>query len=155
MVPIAILAVAASAAHCPRATEQDVRARFELWNRAYAARDLRGTMAIFARDVRFQFQGAPDADWAALEKSYRQEFASPSRIRWVPEWEQVVLSGGVAASFSRWRAIAKGKDGKDEVRADNRGVDILTRGPDCHWRIVRSLNYPVGSAPKPSGSSGE
>ena len=149
-----ILALAAAHAHCPRATQQDVRARFDQWNRAYSARDLEGTMAIFERDVRFQFQGAPDADWAALEKSYREEFAKPSQIRWVPEWEQVVLSGDVAASFSRWRAIAKGPNGKDQLRADNRGVDVLKRGSDCQWRIIRSLNYPTSLAPTSAGSGG-
>ena len=29
----------------------------------------------------------------------------------------------------------------------NRSVDVLKRGADCQWRIVRSLNYPA-AAPK-------
>ena len=32
------------------------------------------------------------------------------------------------------------------VAQTNRALDVLQRGPDCQWRITRSLNYPVKPA---------
>ena len=62
-----------------RAAEcEALRSAFEKWVAAYANRDLAGTMSIFANDVNFSFQGAPDAMKADLEKSYRDEFAHRS-----------------------------------------------------------------------------
>src|SRR5262245_45909026 len=51
-----------------------LRSVFEKWVAAYANHDLAGTMAIFADDVNFSFQGSPDAKKADLEKGYRAEF---------------------------------------------------------------------------------
>ena len=64
-----------------RAAEcEALRSAFEKRVAAYANRDLAGTMSIFADDVNFSFQGAPDAKKADLEKSYRDEFAPPGAI---------------------------------------------------------------------------
>lgn len=63
-----LLAALLAAAACPPATEASVRGAFEAWLVAYRSRDLAGTMAIFDPQVRFQFQGAPDLDWAALRR---------------------------------------------------------------------------------------
>ena len=66
----------ASTAEC-----EALRSVFEKWVVAYANHDLAGTMSIFADDVNFSFQGAPDAKKAGLEKSYRDEFAHPEQSR--------------------------------------------------------------------------
>jgi steroid delta-isomerase len=128
---------------CPVANEAQVRHAFKRWVRAYEKHDLPGTMAIFAPEVRFEFQGAPDADWKQLQESYARGFARPGRATWVPQWDQIVVSNGLAAAFSKWTAVVTNPQGKPEVRAENRSVDVLRRGADCRWRIIRSLTYPL------------
>ena len=145
---VEILALAsAAAAQCPPANEADVRQEFGAWVRAYQAHDLAGTMAIFAPEVRFEFQGAPDASWSDLKQSYAQEFARPGGAIWIPHWDDIRVSGKIAAAFSLWQAFLTKPDGTKELRATNRSVDVLRRGTDCRWRIFRSLTYPVKPSP--------
>jgi ketosteroid isomerase-like protein len=146
---LAALSSSAAAGHCPPASEAQVRGTFERWVRAYEAHDLGGTMSIFDPEVRFEFQGAPDAGWAELKQSYAQDFAHAGGATWTPRWDQLLVSGDVAAAFSLWTGAVRKADGSTEVRAENRSVDVLRRGADCHWRIVRSLTYPL-KAPAPA-----
>jgi ketosteroid isomerase-like protein len=139
---IALLAALAVAV-CPVAREGDLRATFDAWVHAYDTRDLAGTMAIFDPEIVFQFQGSPDQNFAALERSYRDDFAhNDATRRWVPSFEGVLVSGDLADMFSTWR-LEVTANGQTRVAAVNRGVDVFKRGPDCKWRIVHSLNYPA------------
>ena len=140
---IELLLAAAAAAQCPSASEQQVRDAFTSWLSAYRGRDLEGTMAIFHPDVRFQFQGMDDVDWAGLRDSYRKEFAATVESEWRPVWDEVLVSGDIATAFASWSEyVGESK----EPRAVNRAVDVFRRGEDCRWRIVRSLNYPAKPA---------
>src|SRR2546430_1085792 len=164
---VEILALASAVAgQCPPANEADVRQEFGAWVRAYQAHDLAGARANFAPEgrvefqgaphanssepkkkyppeVRFEFEGAPDASWSDLKQSYAQEFARQSSVGWVPHWDEIRVSGKIAAAFSQWQAFLTKPDGTKELRATNRSVDVLRRGTDCRWRIFRSLTYPV------------
>lgn len=135
---LALLAAANTA--CPPATEASVRAAFDEWLVAFRARDLEGTMRIFDPEVRFAYQGLPDAGWNSLRQSYETEFAATARSEWRGEWEEVIVSGDLATAIARWREYV---GGASEPRSENRAVDILRRGEDCRWRIIRSLNYPA------------
>jgi len=121
-----------------------LRSTFKRWIDAYARRDLPGTMSIFADDVIFSFQGSPDGKKADLEKSYREEFAHPEVSRaWVPQFEEFECSGNLGFARSTWKLEVKTPDGKGEVKAQNRSIDILRRSTDGEWKIFRSLNYPL------------
>ena len=130
------------AAACPPASEAELVRTFDDWSRAYAGHDLRTTMAIFDHGVIMQYQGAPDANRTELQKSYEAEFAKGDAGRWSMKIEAVLISGVMADVFSTWKLDRGGK-----TEQTNRSVDVLRRGGDCQWRIVRSLNYPV-TAPK-------
>ena len=138
-----LAALLAAAAACPPASEAEVRATFQAWLAAYRARDLAGTMAIFDPNVRFAFQGAPDADWSALRRGYRAEFAATASSEWRAQWDEVIVSGDTAIAFASWREHV---GGSETPRAENRAADVLRRGEGCRWRIVRSLNYPLRPA---------
>jgi ketosteroid isomerase-like protein len=138
-----LVAAMLAAAACPPADEAGVRATFDAWLAAYRARDLAGTMAIFAPEVRFAFQGSPDLDWAALRRNYQAEFAATATSEWRAQWDEVIVSGEMAIAFASWREHA---NGSDTPRAENRAADVLRRGEGCRWRIVRSLNYPLRPA---------
>jgi len=140
---LALLNSAAVSGHCPPASGAQVREEFSRWMKAYDARDLAGTMAIFAPEVRFEFQGSAEQNWKALEQGYVHSFGKPGQTTWVPAWDQILVSGQLATAFSTWRAVVTEPGGKPEVRAENRGVDVLRRGADCRWRIVHSLSFPV------------
>jgi uncharacterized protein (TIGR02246 family) len=125
---------------CDVSDEQTVVRAFVDWQKAYRERDLGGTMAIFAPDVVFEFQGSPDVGFEELRKSYQAEFAKPPQ-QWVQKIEKVLVSSDLAAVFSTWRLEQPGTKG---ALQENRSVDVLKRNSDCAWKIERSLNYPVG-----------
>jgi uncharacterized protein (TIGR02246 family) len=124
-----------------------LRPTFEKWVAAYANRDLAGAISIFEDDLIFSFQGAADANKADMEKGYRDDFAKPGQAKWVPKVEEFYCSGGLGFVRSTWRLEITNADGKTDVKAENRSVDILRRSEDGEWKIFRSLNYPV-AAPK-------
>ena len=125
-----------------------LRSTFKKWIAAYAKRDLDATMSIFTDDVKFSFQGAPDAKKRDLEKSYRQKFAQADQSRrWIPKFEEIDCSGRIGFVRSTWQLEVTGADGKKEIKAENRSVDILRLTEDGSWKIYQSLNYPV-TAPK-------
>ena len=138
-----LAALLAAAATCPPASEAEVRATFQAWLAAYRARDLAGTMAIFDPQVRFVFQGAPDADWSALRRGYQAEFAATASSEWRAQWDEVIVSGDTAIAFASWHEHV---GGSETPRAENRAADVLRRGEGCRWRVVRSLNYPLRAA---------
>lgn len=137
---IALLLAAAAAPQCPPPSQRQVRSTFVNWLEAYRGRDLDRTMAIFDPAVRFHFQGAADQDWADLRKGYQKEFAATAKSEWKPFWDQVMVSGNLATAFATW---SEHVGDSPKPRAVNRAVDVLRRGKDCRWRIVRSVNYPL------------
>ncbi|HEX4860523.1 MAG TPA: nuclear transport factor 2 family protein [Rhizomicrobium sp.] len=135
---LACCATAANAAPCAKDGAPEIKAVYDRWLAAYRAHDLDGTMSIFAADVVFQFQGAPDASWQDLKASYAQEFASKSAGMWSPEFRSIEVSDDLAAAFSEWRLVENGT-----AKAHNNSIDLFRRDAACHWHIVRSLNYPL------------
>jgi uncharacterized protein (TIGR02246 family) len=145
---VIVISVIITASQLRAAECEALRSAFEKWVAAYANRDLTGTMSIFADDVNFSFQGTPDAKKPDLEKSYRDEFAHPEQSRrWIPKFEEFQCSGNLGFVRSTWQLEVTNADGKTEIKAENRSVDILRLSEDGTWKIFRSLNYPV-VAPK-------
>ena len=137
---LGLLAAAAMASQCPAPSPRQVRSTLVNWLTAYRGRDLNGTMAIFDPAVRFEFQGVPDQGWADLRKRYQREFGAKPAVEWRPVWEQVMVSGNLANAFPTWSEYV---GSNPKPRAVVRTVDVLRRGKDCRWRIVRSVNYPL------------
>jgi uncharacterized protein (TIGR02246 family) len=122
---------------CPTSSADDIRAVYAHWLAADDAHDLDGTMAIFDKNVVFQFQGAPDVGWDALKTSYQADFASKSDGKWAPAFDRIEVSGDLAAAFATWTLTVSGKTAQQ-----NMSMDLFRRNPACEWHIVRSMNYP-------------
>jgi ketosteroid isomerase-like protein len=123
---------------------RDVRNEFEIWQKAFAAGDLEGSMRIFDPGVVFAFQGQRDQSYADLRAGYAKDFASRrpgAGERWVPTIEEIYAEGRTAFVRSTWEGRLDTAQGV-KVTARNRSIDLLRRGDDGYWRIFRSLNYP-------------
>ena len=125
------------------ARAREVWSQFEKWMQAYESADLEGVMAIFDPAVTFSFQGQPDVAYAALRQSYVDDFKTRvAGSAWVPQFEEVYASGDLAFARSHWEFRVPDAQGKPQVKARNRSVDILRRDAKGKWSIFRSLNYP-------------
>jgi len=123
-----------------------ITATYATWMESYRHKNLAGTMAIFAPDIVFSFQGSPDAGYAQLRDSYKQEFSAKTTSQWIPTFEQPTADATLGVLVSRWRLVSNGRD-----RVHNRGLDVL-RCTDGAWRIFRSMNYTEWQA-KPSANT--
>lgn len=132
-----IVLVSPAEAACPAASADDIRKAYTAWLAADAAKDVDKVMSIFDKRVVFQFQGSPDADWAALRASYVAQYASHQDGTWSPHFDNIEVSGDMAAAFATWSFL---KDGK--AAQTNISVDVFRRDDACAWHIVHSLNYP-------------
>lgn len=150
---IAPLILAHALPVCRLSRGADVRAEFARWASAYRNCDLEETMRIFARQVRFQFEGSPDLGFEQLRATYSIACGGRSGVSWRPRWEGVIVSGDMAAAFSTWTAVKVDEGGAPQVIRTNRSVDILRRNRRCGWKIVRSLSYPEASPGSPGGST--
>jgi ketosteroid isomerase-like protein len=134
------LAVGLISTHLPAsATEAEVRAEFARWMESCKQRDLAGTMAIFAPEVRFVYQGSIESDYRGLERTYGQRFKAAGYAEWMGMIDEVIVSGDLAVGFSTWQLIGRG----GRVIASNRSVDIFHRDAGGKWRIIRSIDHPV------------
>lgn len=137
---LGLLAAVALGSQCLPPSSRQVRSTLVNWLTAYRSRDLQGTMAIFDPAVRVYSQGAPDQGWADLRKRYQKEFGAAGSSEWQPLWGEVAVSGTLATAFVVWSEHVAGNP---KPRAAYRAIDVLWRGKDCRWRIVRSVNYPL------------
>src|SRR5437016_14533419 len=116
----------ASAAEC-----EALQSVFEKWVAAYANHDLAGTMSIFADDVNFSFQGAPDAKKADLEKSYRDEFAHPEQSRrWIPKFEKSNAPGNLGSVVLIGRLRPRNSTAKQRIKPKT--------GSGTIWRLPKT-----------------
>ena len=131
---IAELAVLVAMA-APCGGPQSVTDAYATWQAAYHGHDLAGTMAFFDPSIVMSFAGSPDANYDALQRSYKDEFSQKQDAQWIPTFETPTVDGNLAVAVSRWRLIRNGVD-----LIHNRGVDVL-RCESGAWRVVRSFNY--------------
>ncbi len=132
--------------HGDTARATQVWSAYREWLEAYARGDLAGVMRIFEPDIAMAFQGAPDAHYGELEKSYRQDFkARAPGSRWVPKVEEVYADDSLSFVLAVWELQVARGDSTPAIKARNRSVDLLRLGQDGRWRIFRSINYPEKS----------
>src|SRR5215471_17597439 len=116
---------------CPSADLAALKQQWSGWVAAYAARDLKATMDIFAEDVIFSFQGSPDQHYVELEAGYKADFARGKTQReWAPQFEESECSGNLAFVRSTWVLRQTDASGKTEDLAKNRSIDLFRRARD-------------------------
>ena len=96
-----------------RAKAADAWKAFESWLGAYRQGDLTRVMAIFDRDVRFYYQGAPDQGYRELEAGYVADFRKRQPgSEWAPSVEEVYADGRLAFVRAVWELRVPGDGGR-------------------------------------------
>ena len=124
-----------------------IREKYKEWLAAYDAKNLAGTINIFAEDAISTFAGAKDAGIEEIRASYEKSLAAngPKRT-WNPVEMEIDGDGDLAYALADWQLIETQPDGSSSVRLTNRSVDILRREGET-WKIVRSFTIPADKRP--------
>ena len=124
-----------------------IREKYKEWLAAYDAKNLAGTINIFAEDAVSTFAGAKDVGIEEIRASYEKSLAAngPKRT-WKPVEMEIDGDGDLAYALADWQLIETPADGSASVRLTNRSVDIFRREGKT-WKIVRSFTIPADKRP--------
>src|SRR5438034_9237814 len=124
-----------------------IREKYKEWLAAYGAKNLAGTINIFAEDAVSTFAGAKDVGIEEIRASYEKSLAAngPKRT-WKPVEMEIDGDGDLAYALADWQLIETPADGSASVRLTNRSVHIFRREGKT-WKIVRSFTIPADKRP--------
>jgi steroid delta-isomerase len=136
------MAALCSAAHAAAAgdAETEIRAALSQWTAAFNARDSSRICDLFAPDLRYDFRGLPERDYATLCGLLKRALSDTSKkFDYAPHIKEVIVSGDLAVVRLVWM-VKLTSDGKT-VESTEPGLDVFRKQPDGKWRIVRYLAY--------------
>jgi steroid delta-isomerase len=120
--------------------ETEIRAALSQWTADFNARDSSRICDLFAPDLRYDFRGLPERDYATLCGLLKRALSDTSKkFDYAPDIREVIVSGDLAVVRLVWM-VKLTSDGKT-VETREPGLDVFRKQPDGKWRIVRYLAY--------------
>src|SRR6266496_6514336 len=109
-------------------TTSAIREKYKEWLAAYDAKNLAGTINIFAEDAISTFAGGKDAGIGEIRASYEKSLtAKGSKRTWKPMGMEIDGDGDLAYALADWQLIETEADGSASVSLTNRSVDVFRR----------------------------
>jgi steroid delta-isomerase len=121
-------------------TEAAIRAVLTQWTVAFNARDASHICDLFAPDLRYDFRGLPERDYATLCSLLKRALSDTTRkLDYSPDIKEIIVSGDLAIVRLVWN-VRMAVDGKT-IETREPGLDVFRKQPDGTWKIVRYLAY--------------
>ena len=138
-----LLAIAATAAAAPAEdVPTAIRAALAAWTANFNARN-EGTLCdLFAPDLKYDYRGFPERDYAAMCALLHKSVGDPSRhFHYDADIKEIAVSDDLAMTRLVWTLSASRADGSQPVRTREIGMDIFRRQQDGSWKIWRYIAY--------------
>ncbi|MFO1082744.1 MAG: SgcJ/EcaC family oxidoreductase [Reyranellaceae bacterium] len=120
----------------------EIRGALERWTAAFNARQAEDVCDLFARDLRYDFRGQPERDYAAMCAGLRKALADRSRdLRYAFEIKEILVSGDLAIVRLVWTSALRAAGAERAVVTREPGLDVFRRQADGRWRIIRYMAY--------------
>jgi steroid delta-isomerase len=120
--------------------EAEIRATLLQWTRDFNARDGSRICDLFAPDLRYDFRGLPERDYATLCALLKRALNDATKkLVYAPDIKEIIVSGDLAVVRLVWM-VKLTSDGKT-VESKEPGLDVFRKQPDGKWRIVRYIAY--------------
>ena len=120
--------------------ESAIRAALTKWTADFNARDASKICDLLAPDLRYDFRGLPERDYAALCALLRRALADTSKtFTYALDIKEIIVSGDLAVVRLVWTSKLTA-DGKT-VETREPGLDVFRKQPDGSWKIVRYIAY--------------
>lgn len=122
--------------------ETAIRAALAQWTSDFNARDASRICDLFAKDLRYDFRGAPERGYDALCALLHKALADRSKqFVYAPEIREVIVSGDLAVVRLVWSVKVTVPGSANAVESKEPGLDVFRRQADGSWKIIRYIAY--------------
>jgi ketosteroid isomerase-like protein len=141
MVAFLLLAALAAPAAAEDAAQTQIRATLTQWTADFNAGRVEKVCDLFAPDLRADFRGQPERDYAALCDQLRRSLGDRTRrYAYTLDIKEILVWGDIAVVRLVWRLTIRQKDAP-AISSVEPGTDIFRREPDGSWKIARYMAY--------------
>ena len=112
------------------------------WTEDFNARDATRICDLFAPDLRYDFRGQPERDFAAMCSGLKRTLADRSRtLTYSFDIKEIIVSADMAIVRLVWTSRVSQAGSGQVVETKEPGLDVFRRQPDGTWRISRYMAY--------------
>ena len=124
------------------AAEAEIRTALARWTRDFNARDASRICDLFAKDLRYDFRGAPERDYDAICGLLHKALADRAKqFVYSHDIREIIVSGDLAIVRLTWTVKVTSPGAADAVESQEPGLDVFRRQPDGSWKIIRYIAY--------------
>jgi uncharacterized protein (TIGR02246 family) len=124
------------------AAETAIRNALSKWTEDFNARDATRICDLFAPDLRYDFRGQPERDFAAMCNGLKRTLADRSRtLSYSFDIKEIIVSADMAIVRLVWTSRVSQAGSGQVVETKEPGLDVFRRQPDGKWRISRYMAY--------------
>jgi steroid delta-isomerase len=122
--------------------EKAIRNALSKWTEDFNARDATRICDLFAPDLRYDFRGQPERDFAAMCSGLKRTLADRSRtLTYSFDIKEIIVSADMAIVRLVWTSRVSQAGSGQVVETKEPGLDVFRRQPDGTWRISRYMAY--------------
>jgi steroid delta-isomerase len=132
-------------------TEDAIRATFAQWTKDFNAGKADAVCRLFSPDLRYDFRGYPERDYNDVCTLLHRSLADQSkRYVYALEIREIMVSGDLAVVRLAWTLTVTLPNGQIVTTVEP-GMDVLRKGPDGQWKIIRYIAYEAPERPLDGG----
>jgi steroid delta-isomerase len=136
------LALAGLPAAADAQAEKAIRDALSKWTDDFNTRDATRICDLFAPDLRYDFRGQPERDFAAMCSGLKRTLADRTRtLTYSFDIKEIIVSADMAIVRLVWTSRVFQPGSGQVVETREPGLDVFRRQSDGTWRISRYMAY--------------
>jgi steroid delta-isomerase len=149
---LALLLLAAPAGRAMADSAEDaIRATLGQWTKDFNAGKADAVCQLFSPELRYDFRGYPERDFNDVCSRLHGSLSDASkRYTYALDIREIIVSGDLAVVRLAWTLTVTLGNGQQVVSVEP-GMDILHKGPDGQWKIIRYIAYEAPERPITGG----
>jgi uncharacterized protein (TIGR02246 family) len=127
--------------------EGAIRATLEQWTKDFNNGNADAVCRLFSPELRYDFRGYPERGYEDICSLLHRSLRDPSRrYAYRLDVREIIVSGDLAVARLAWTLTVTLPNGQ-VVTSVEPGMDVLRKGADGQWKIVRYIAYDVPERP--------
>lgn len=134
-----------------QSAEDAIRNTLLQWTKDFNAGDSEAACSLFSPELRYDFRGYPERGYedicTLLKRSLRDE---SKRYAYSLDIREIIVSRDIAVVRLAWTLTVTLPNGQ-VVKTVEPGMDVLRKGADGLWKIIRYIAYEAPERPQSRG----